>query len=119
MSAPVFLLAGKELPLKWSLRAQYRMQTLPAPSSFADLMRADRALAASINFGWAMLPKAATIATPEAFADAIEAEEDGKGVERLDEALAAAIAAAFPSGDAAEAKKASTGSSPAPASSSG
>lgn len=120
MSAPtVLIIAGKEHALRWGLLAQYRLQSLPVASTFGDLMRPERAVAASINFGWACLPSDCAYPTPEAMIAALEAEEDKRGLTRLDEALAAALDVAFPGGKKAEAKKASTDSSPAPASSSG
>jgi hypothetical protein len=120
MSArPILSIAGKEHPLKWSLRAHYRLQSIDRPSTFADLLAPDRAVAASLNFGWACLPSSAGMASPEALADALEAEADGRGMERLDDALSAALEAAFPQAKAAEVKNISTDSSPAPASSSG
>lgn len=119
MSAPILTVGGVDHPMRWSLLAQYRLQSLPVTSTFGDLMRPERAVAASINFGWACIPASFGFETPEALIAALEVEPDGRGLERLDEALAAVIDAAFPSGKRAEAKKASTDSSPAPASSSG
>lgn len=113
------VVAGEEHVLRWCLRAQYRLQSLPSTSTFADLLTPERAVAASINFAWACLPSSAGISSPEALAEAVEAEPDGKGMERLDDALAAALGNAFPTGPEAEAKNTSTDSSPAPASSSG
>jgi len=115
--SPILVIAGVSHPLKWSLRAQYRLQSLPVPSTFADLLKPTRGVHASLDFGWACLPPTAGIASPEALADALDAETDG--LTSLDNALSAALAVAFPSGPKAETKKASTDSSPAPASSSG
>ena len=110
-------IAGKEWPLRWSLLAQCRLQSLPSVPSFADLS-GPRSVLVATQFAWAMLPKAAPFANPEQLAEALDAQPDA--VELLDAALGAAILAAFPPDEkAAEAKKASTGSSPAPASSSG
>jgi hypothetical protein len=100
----VFVLGGNIYPLKWSLRAQYRLQCLPQPSAFADLANPQRATAAAINFAWAMLPPAAAYANPEALALAVE--EDAAGMDRLDAALTGALQIAFPVGPEAEAKKA-------------
>jgi hypothetical protein len=117
MSAPALTIAGKEWPLKWSLLAQCRLQSLPSVPTFADLS-GPRSVLAGVQFAWAMLPKAAPFASPDTLAEALDAEADA--VEKLDAALGAALIAAFPPDEKeAEAKKDSTGSSPAPASSSG
>lgn len=117
MSAAAIFIAGREWPLKWSLRAQYRLASLTTPPTFADLS-GPRQVRAAADFVWAMLPPAAKIETPEALVDALDEMPDAVAI--LDAALGAALVAAFPpDAKAAEAKKASTGSSPAPASSSG
>lgn len=110
--------AGKSYPLKWSLLARYRAEGLPTPPSFADLS-GPSGFRAGVDFAWAMLPASAPFADPAALLAAMESDEAGDPVHRIDDALAAAIEAALPqAAKAAEAKKASTDSSPAPASSS-
>ena len=117
MSNPALTIAGTAHALRWSLLARYRLQSLPISSNFGDLLKPERAVHASINFGWACLPAEAGISSPEALVAAIEAKQCT--IADLDEALCGMIDIAFPQGPTAESKKASTDSSPMPASNSG
>jgi hypothetical protein len=112
MSAHILEIGGRSYPLKWGPGARYRAEGLPEPLGLSDL-RGKRATRAAFAVAWAMLPPGSPFASPEALVDAVDAEAGA--FDRMDAALAGAILNAYPE---AGAKKASTGSSPAPESSS-
>jgi hypothetical protein len=111
MNTHILEIGGQSYPLKWGPGARYRSEGLPEPMGLADL-RGKRATRAAFAVAWAMMPPG-SFASPEALVAAVE-DEPG-AFERMDAALAGAILNAYPE---AGAKKASTGSLPAPGSSS-
>ena len=102
-------IGGEVYPLKWSLRAQYRLQGLGKPPTVADLRNPKHSLRALVDFTWACLPEDAPFATPADLAEALGETE--AGLSNADQALAAAFAGAAPGAE----KKTEPSSSPTPA----
>lgn len=102
-------IGGEVYALKWSLRAQYRLQGLGKPPTVDDLRNPRHSLRALVDFTWACLPEEAPYASPADLAEALGETE--QGLAGADTALAAAFSSASP----APAKKAAPSSSPTPA----
>jgi hypothetical protein len=102
-------IGGEVYALKWSLRAQYRLQGLGKPPTVDDLRNPRHSLRALVDFTWACLPEDAPFATPADLAEALGETE--AGLASADTALAAAFSGASPTPE----KKAAPSSSPTPA----
>lgn len=76
--APILLTLDKPREVKWTLRAQMRLASLPRPPSYADLANPHRVLYAVSAFIWAALvDRSGPYADPEDVAEALDTEERG------------------------------------------